>query len=175
MAVYPQVLAEVKRLQSLHTKASVKATGHSLGGALAQLTAMHLIADGIPTTMINFGQPRTGDKKYASFSMTKLPQFRVVHNKDPVPHMPGEFDGYHHSAYEVYEDDKSHTVQVCDSTGEDSKCSNKWHSWDYSVSDHLVYLGLCMGSDCGSCPAKAYNDADVETDNDFDAQIDNEY
>lgn len=54
-AVFPDVLAEVKRLKSLHSTYAVKVTGHSLGGALAQLTAMELIKNGIHATMINFG------------------------------------------------------------------------------------------------------------------------
>jgi hypothetical protein len=41
---------------------------------------MNLIADGIKATMINFGQPRVGDAKYAAFSNAKLAeQYRVVH------------------------------------------------------------------------------------------------
>jgi putative lipase involved disintegration of autophagic bodies len=53
--VYASALAEVKRLKSLHSTYEVKTTGHSLGGALAQLTAMSLLADGISVSMINFG------------------------------------------------------------------------------------------------------------------------
>ena len=55
MAVFPDVLAEVKRLKSLYKSYTVKTTGHSLGGALAQVTAMELIKNGINATMINFG------------------------------------------------------------------------------------------------------------------------
>ena len=55
MAINDEVLAEVLRLKNLFPYFSVKTTGHSLGGALAQLTAMMLLKNGIPTTMINFG------------------------------------------------------------------------------------------------------------------------
>ena len=72
MSVFPDVLAEVKRLQSLHKTYAVKVTGHSLGGALAQLTSMELIKNGIHATMINFGQPRVGDDAYAAYSNKKL-------------------------------------------------------------------------------------------------------
>jgi putative lipase involved disintegration of autophagic bodies len=37
-AVFPDVLTEVKRLQALFPNYSVKATGHSLGAAIAFLT-----------------------------------------------------------------------------------------------------------------------------------------
>ncbi|RYH30619.1 hypothetical protein EON65_04625 [archaeon] len=45
---------------------------------------MDLVKAGYPTTVYNFGQPRTGDKGYASFATGKVPTFRVVHNKDMV-------------------------------------------------------------------------------------------
>lgn len=66
---------------ALYPTYSVKTTGHSLGGALAQMTAMMLIHNGIPTTMINFGQPRVGDKAYAAYSNSVFPnQYRHVHH-----------------------------------------------------------------------------------------------
>jgi len=55
MSVFPDVLSEVNRLKKLYPTYAVKTTGHSLGAALAQLTAMELINNGIHTTMINFG------------------------------------------------------------------------------------------------------------------------
>lgn len=72
-SVYSDVLFEVTRLKALYPSAAIKTTGHSLGAALAQLTAMSLLKDGFEgITMINFGQPRTGDKAYAAFSNAKL-------------------------------------------------------------------------------------------------------
>lgn len=39
--------------------------------------------------MHNFGQPRIGDANLAHFIYSKLDGiFRVVHNKDLVPHVP---------------------------------------------------------------------------------------
>jgi len=54
-SVYKEVLAEVKRLQSLHPTYSIKTTGHSLGAAMAALNAMYFLKDGIQVNMINFG------------------------------------------------------------------------------------------------------------------------
>lgn len=46
-----------------------KALGHSLGGALASIAAVELIAQGDVSAdrvkLYTFGQPRTGDKTYA--------------------------------------------------------------------------------------------------------------
>jgi hypothetical protein len=52
----------------------VKTTGHSLGAALAQGTALLLIKNDIEVAnMINFGQPRFGDKTFAAFSQQIFP------------------------------------------------------------------------------------------------------
>jgi len=39
----------------MHPSYQVKVTGHSLGGALAQITGMKLIKQGIDVYMIDFG------------------------------------------------------------------------------------------------------------------------
>jgi len=59
------VLIEVARLRNLYPTYSVHTTGHSLGAALALLTQMDLIKAGYSATMINFGQPRVGNDKFA--------------------------------------------------------------------------------------------------------------
>jgi hypothetical protein len=86
---------------------------------------MSLLKDGITTSMINFGQPRTGDTKYAAFSSSKLPnQYRVAHYKDIVPHIPPQIPiDYHHVAYEMYEDSNG-SVRQCNSSGEDPTCTD---------------------------------------------------
>lgn len=51
----------------------------------------------------NFGQPRVGDSNLAQFMKSKLNGiFRVVHNKDLVPHVPFEFMKYVHAANEIF-------------------------------------------------------------------------
>ena len=66
--VWDRVLSEVTRLQAINPTYKVKVTGHSLGAALAQLCGMRLVQAGFDVSMINFGQPRTGDSDYAAFS-----------------------------------------------------------------------------------------------------------
>lgn len=67
-AVYDDVYAEVRQLLAIHTDYDVKVTGHSMGAAMAQITGSYLITDAIDVSMINFGQPRTGDPKYADWA-----------------------------------------------------------------------------------------------------------
>jgi predicted lipase len=53
--VYEDVRNEVLRLKGLFPGYQVRTTGHSLGAALALLTQLDLLKEGIYTTMINFG------------------------------------------------------------------------------------------------------------------------
>ena len=115
---------------------------------------MELINSGYSVSMINFGQPRVGEKNYAAFSNTKMPnQYRVVHDKDLVPHNPssGSLLDFWHTHYEEWEQ-KSGVVKQCDASGEDPTCSDSVNILLLNVDDHLVYLGMCMGTGCGTCP-----------------------
>lgn len=124
---------------------------------------MELIHSGYTVSMINFGQPRVGETNYAAFSNTKLTQYRVVHNKDMVPHNPGS--GYpfyfYHTHYEEWEQSNG-VVKSCNSSGEDPSCSDSINSLSLNVEDHLVYLGLCMGSGCGTCPSAAIQNEEYD-------------
>lgn len=114
---------------------------------------MELINAGILATMINFGQPRIGDDKYAAYSDKYLAtQYRVVHHRDIVPHNPGKDWplNFHHCYYEEFED-KSGVVRQCDNSGEDPTCSNSIDPLLFDINDHLKYLGKCMGVLCEEC------------------------
>ena len=105
-SVYPDVLLEVTRLRSIYPTAEIKTTGHSLGAALAHLTALELVNSGFVVTMTNFGQPRVGEVHMATYSNTKFSQYRVVHDADIVPHTPGTIwpESYWHTYYEMWEE-----------------------------------------------------------------------
>jgi hypothetical protein len=62
-------------------------TGHSMGGALAVLTACRLAKAGrTPRAVYTFGAPRVGDRAFcAGYG---LPTYRVVNRLDLVPEMP---------------------------------------------------------------------------------------
>jgi pimeloyl-ACP methyl ester carboxylesterase len=62
-------------------------TGHSMGGALAVLTACRLAKLGRPPVAIyTFGSPRVGDRQFCAGYA--LPTYRVVNGLDLVPEMP---------------------------------------------------------------------------------------
>ena len=63
--------------------------GHSLGGALATLTASWLKSTyGIPVTIYTFGAPRVGNSAFATHVESFIPSYRVTHGMDPVPWIP---------------------------------------------------------------------------------------
>jgi hypothetical protein len=62
-------------------------TGHSMGGALAVLTACRLAKAGRPPVAIyTFGAPRVGDRRFCTGY--SLPTYRIVNRLDLVPEMP---------------------------------------------------------------------------------------
>lgn len=83
-------------------------TGHSLGGALAELCAAqaffvtHVPVQGVYT----FGQPRVGDETFARtvHDAIGLRVFRFVNDKDIVPRVPFFGLGYRHYGCEVFFD-----------------------------------------------------------------------
>ncbi|CCG82968.1 putative Lipase [Taphrina deformans PYCC 5710] len=93
-SISAQVLSTVKGQVASHPKYSIIVTGHSLGGGLASFAALSMLYNfpQTATTAYSFGQPRTGDKKYAAFHDKSFPNtsgpgtfFRGVHTTDGVP------------------------------------------------------------------------------------------
>ena len=75
--------------------------------------------------------------------------FRLVHNKDLVPHLPPnlpEFN-YHHPAYEVFLNDDCSEYKVCNDSGEDKTCSNKFFP-NYDTNDHDHYFIYISHTQC---------------------------
>lgn len=75
-------------------------TGHSLGGALANLAVARLVADDYAIYgLYTFGQPRVGDREFArNFNIDfKTRYFRFVNDRDIVTRIPKRDMGYHHA------------------------------------------------------------------------------
>ncbi|XP_002971442.2 uncharacterized protein LOC9640177 [Selaginella moellendorffii] len=108
LLAYDHISAELVTILRKHRNAKLYITGHSLGGALATLfTAMlfynreenrvfYNTEDDVARRLValyTFGQPRVGDKSFASFMDTSLNKptmryFRVVYNNDMVARVP---------------------------------------------------------------------------------------
>jgi len=139
--VIATITAQVKSLKAQFPSYSVVVTGHSLGAALATLTALDFLDSAIgPVRLFNFGSPRVGNTDFANFASAKLgDRNRNTHHKDMVPHIPMH-ERFTHISGEWYEDDMG--LRECVGL-EDDTCSYQWHIT--SIDDHMTYLGLYMG------------------------------
>ena len=87
-------------------------TGHSLGGALAQLIGLNVAGSGqVPASRIRvmtYGAPRVGNPQFARFvAKVGFGAFlRLVNNNDPIPHIPPDnafqLARYQHAPGEKY-------------------------------------------------------------------------
>ncbi|KAL6847205.1 hypothetical protein ACP4OV_023058 [Aristida adscensionis] len=146
-----QVLAELGRLvahfrrEHAEEKIRVTATGHSLGGALAVLTARDAAADtelaGVRVTTVTFGGPRVGDRAFSDELVRSCGGgiLRVAIKQDVVPRLPLELMGYVHAGDELLID------------GEELPEPRKWRApWQFHSLDMYMRL-LVLGG--GESPA----------------------
>ncbi|PKA62872.1 Phospholipase A1-Igamma1, chloroplastic [Apostasia shenzhenica] len=99
-----QVLAEVRKLVETYTangeEVSVTMTGHSLGSALAMLSAFDVAETGatavpgggkVPVTVFSFSGPRVGNGRWKERfeGVAGVKALRVVNVHDTVPKVPG--------------------------------------------------------------------------------------
>uniref|UniRef100_A0A914YVS9 Fungal lipase-like domain-containing protein n=1 Tax=Panagrolaimus superbus TaxID=310955 RepID=A0A914YVS9_9BILA len=131
--------------------------GHSLGGAMASLAAATVVSTGILPSknvyLYTFGQPKTGDKKFANAVNSIVTQangdihsFRVIHNHDIIPHFPPLFGTvyYQHISEMWYPNDMGENASSIDCSkinGEDPKCSNSINFDDLKGNEHKFYYG----------------------------------
>lgn len=141
------VRSEVQSLLSKYPSFGVVVTGHSLGAAMALLTSLDLLSDGVSgLRMFNYGCPFVGNSAFSDYAAQRITDLnRVTHLKDIVPHIPPSSFGYEQTAGEWYQDERDDVLQ-CDGTS-DGRCSAQWKLSQTNVQDHLYYLGVYI-SDC---------------------------
>ena len=136
-------------------------TGHSLGGALAVLCACDLASLHSITVrgVYTYGAPRVGNAEFARWCQRRSGPvvWRLVHWRDPVPHLPPRSFGYVHGAgaREVFlpRDDRPPVAgrRLCSPTGYDARCSDQFRLAGTTLRDHLRYFGRPIGTRC--CPS----------------------
>ncbi|KAJ7664496.1 Alpha/Beta hydrolase protein [Mycena polygramma] len=148
------VLAIVTTQLALFPRFRVVVTGHSLGGAIASLSAP-LLKAALPSATValyTFGQPRVGNAEYASWVENTLGQeniYRTVHTRDGVPTMVPRVFKYRHFATEYWQfkdplsgTPREDTVKRCIG-GEDPTCSVRIPSGGINIY-HTVYFGRLL-------------------------------
>jgi Lipase (class 3) len=144
--VRSQVFNAVELLALEYPGYNVSVTGHSLGAALATLSSSDLLIN-MPSVTLNdvyvFGLPRVGNKEFAQFyndkaAASSIATYHVVNWRDPVPHLPPKSFGFHHVAIEVFYSKGFESYVICDGTGEDRTCSDRFDLPD-DILDHLFY------------------------------------
>jgi hypothetical protein len=141
------VVSQIQALKALHRDAKIHITGHSLGGALAVVSAPDVKDTfGAIAEVLTFGQPRVGNSEFASWFGSVVTHQRVVHYGDIVPHLAPQVNGYLHSGTELWYDKPMQTYKTCqgDSTG----CSNSLPATSLNTGDHSmdIYITLKVGS-----------------------------
>ena len=135
-------MAIVNDLRAKYPSATIMMTGHSLGGALAIMGAVYLHSVyGIVEMLYTMGQPRVGNDKFGQFATNFLPNYyRVVHNKDQVPHVPQSVLGFKHGGWEVWYQKGMQAYKICPSESKD--CSNQLNILQVNQADHKMVLYL---------------------------------
>lgn len=96
---WQSVRDDVLRWPAVQSGLPITVTGHSLGGAVAQLCAWELARAGRdPISVYTFGGPRVGNAEWVADynAMLGCATWRVINQVDAVPRVPAGF-GYTHT------------------------------------------------------------------------------
>lgn len=138
--VAPLVRNLVQRLLSQFRDAKLIITGHSLGGALAVFCALDLRElYGNVDVLYTLGQPRVGNQNFANYLDAQFPNYyRIVHNTDPVPHVPQSILGFKHGGHEIWYTPRGMTTYKTCVNSEDKSCSNSVSLFSMDTGDHSL-------------------------------------
>lgn len=148
-----RILRDMDVLIGKYPSAQLFVTGHSLGASVAVHCALALTlryGRSIDLIEYSFGTPRVGNAAFSelvSYRTLNRTQ-RIVHDRDPVPHLPALDMGFLHSPHESwYQGDGDTNWDDCnDWPGyEDPNCSDSL-DLPVDIEDHLHYLG--RSTDC---------------------------
>jgi len=115
-------------------------SGHSLGAAISTLFTFYLTqTHGLKVTQFSFGSPRIGNKDFseAYAKLAGAETYRVVHNKDIVPHLPPVLFGYYHEPLQVW--CSTDDIRNCEKIYQEDDGGGFLH---LSIPDHGSYLGV---------------------------------
>ncbi|KAF6034456.1 hypothetical protein EB796_007232 [Bugula neritina] len=132
--LFPCVKATLQRLLTSQPTAAVLITGHSDGGAQAQLAGARLLAEEMVSKaklhIYTFGSPRVGDVDFAYYYDRLVGNsWRVTRREDftPLTVSKDNYPFFHHTRREIYYHYSgvmrpSSDYEICKSNGEESGC-----------------------------------------------------
>lgn len=91
---YDRILQKISEYRRIYPEYEIQITGHSMGGAMATLTAFLLAADGLgPVTCISLASPRVGNgnfvRAFAELECAgRIRHLRIVNSDDVVTALP---------------------------------------------------------------------------------------
>ena len=132
------VNSQIQALRALHRGAPIYITGHSLGGALATLSAPDIkeIYGGVHLVH-TFGEPRVGNHAFSDYYKNVVESLRVVHYGDIVPHVPPTAMNFFHQGHEIWYDKTMKSYRDC-GYGESSSCSDGLSKTALNTGDHSM-------------------------------------
>ncbi|KAJ9050474.1 hypothetical protein DSO57_1014132 [Entomophthora muscae] len=144
---YREYLTELLQLNPTYRLVIV---GHSLGGAMAVLSAVYM-AEVVPWERISvytYGQPRVGDEQFVQWLNSQpMEMTRVVNDNDSVPHLPPNFAGFFHAHTEMFI--RGNDVRVCSTQAlEDRSCSRTRVALPSSVTHSNAFGMSIQESNC---------------------------
>jgi triacylglycerol lipase len=96
--LWMDVLAEIEHNDQLKVRKDVYMTGHSLGAAMATISATRYQ----PHELYTFGSPRVGGPRF--IKNIKCPHYRFMNNNDIVCRIPPAWLGFRHHGEMIYFD-----------------------------------------------------------------------
>ncbi|KAJ7027920.1 alpha/beta-hydrolase [Mycena alexandri] len=132
----------------------VAVTGHSLGAAVATMTAAFLkqsVDPSIDVSLAVFGLPRGGNQAWADFLDSTVGVKYMTNQQDPVPIVPPRSLGFQHPSGEIHSLDQSQN-NFTSCPGQDNEhCSTGNSLLQSNTTNHDgPYLGITFGRK--SCP-----------------------
>ena len=140
-------------------------TGHSLGGAMAAISAGRCLLSHInsnPQALYTYGSPRVGNKRYINYYTINYT--RWVNNNDIVTRVPPTWLGYRHTGKEMYLDANG---KICRLTAL-QRSKDRWrgfirglkagkidHFSDHLIDNYIAYIHAAVQEEESLLPTAA--------------------
>lgn len=148
-----KVASTMSKAKKTHPDYTMRAVGHSLGGAIAMLAAAQLrLEHDFQIDLYSFGAPRLGNDHLSRFinEQDEGGNYRITHQNDGISNRPAGYIGYTHAGTEYWLMGRNATqdtypiedVQVCKGL-RNLECNGGTTGWDLNT--HYMYFGNIGG------------------------------